>query len=91
MSAAKIPSIRDRMRQQEILALELGGPAVECTASSKTTADVRRLKYSSGERKPARAKVVYQGDVYQADNALDRPVRAATPGFAGLIRKVIAH
>jgi len=77
MSAAKIPAIRDRMRQQEILARELGGPVVECAKAAGAAAEGRRARPASGERMPARTKAAYQP--------------GHLPGFAGLIRKVIAY
>jgi len=77
MSAAKIPAIRDRMRQQEILARELGGPVIERAKTAGASAEARRPRSASGERKPARTKAAY------------RP--AHLPGFASLIRKVIAY
>jgi hypothetical protein len=36
MSAAKIPAIRDRMRAQEILTLELAGPVEPSTSSAES-------------------------------------------------------
>jgi hypothetical protein len=50
MSAAKIPSIRNRMREQEILAFELAGP-VEAT---KGTASRRQQPQGSQRLETAR-------------------------------------
>lgn len=85
MSAAKIPAIRDRMRQQEILTRELGGPAVEVTARSAVVAEGRRAQRQAGDRYTASRQPSYQKNL-----APVRPSRPAMPGFASLIRKVIA-
>lgn len=42
MSAAKIPAIRDRMRAQEILTLELAGPVRTSTRPADSPRPIRK-------------------------------------------------
>ena len=83
MSAAKIPSIRERMRRQEILTRELGGPTGGLTAPASSAAGAKRLS--------VHGKPVIRHGGYRADYRRDRPSRPGLPGFASLIRKVIAY
>ena len=78
MSAAKIPSIRERMRRQEILARELGGASIEANTRLST----------AGKRGSDRAQTRGRG---QPDRGRDRLSHSGLPGFASLIRKVIAY
>ncbi|HVI91096.1 MAG TPA: hypothetical protein VM659_22550 [Dongiaceae bacterium] len=91
MSAAKIPSIRERMRRQEILTRELGGPTVELNTPMPNTMRSKRLSDRGQLRLSMSGKPVIRQANYRADYRRDRPSRPGLPGFTSLIRKVIAY
>jgi hypothetical protein len=93
MSAAKIPSIRERMRRQEILTRELGGVPLE--SNNRMSIAGKR----GAERGPMRAATRGKTAIRNAGpfspnpsaRGRDRGSRSSLPGFASLIRKVIAY
>jgi hypothetical protein len=91
MSADKIPSIRERMRRQEILTRELGGPTVETSTRMSNPAAGERGAERAQLRLSGRAKPGIRDAGYQIDRRLERMSRPSRPGFASLIRKVIAY
>ncbi|HWT99270.1 MAG TPA: hypothetical protein VN229_16690 [Terriglobales bacterium] len=91
MSAAKIPSIRERMRRQEILTRELGGPTVEINTRMSNPATSKRGSERAQLRLSGRSKPGIRDAGYQIDRRVDRPARPGLPVFANLIRKVIAY
>lgn len=93
MSAAKIPAIRERMRRQEILARELGGVPVE-TRNRMAVAGERGPERAQlriiGRHKPA-SRIAGSANQKPYDRGNNPRARPGLPGFASLIRKVIAY
>jgi|GEM_PF-3808115 hypothetical protein len=91
MSADKIPSIRERMRRQEILTRELGGSSGETNTHASMLVAGKRAAGRTQLRLSSRGKPGIRDAGQQIDRRLERPSRSGLPGFASLIRKVIAY
>jgi hypothetical protein len=91
MSAAKIPSIRERMRRQEILTRELGGPTVDRLTIAPAPAGVKQISNRGPQHVSKHGKPIQRHASKRPDYRRDRVPRRGLPGFASLIRKVIAY